>query len=300
MPKSILKKPPTIDKVSSIPAARSREDRIRETALYHANLIQHRKDIEALVLKSTETLLDLPSLPPSNPVNPSSEDALTVKRLLRPFQTSDYDALIEERNIDNKCGYVLCPRSNKFEDNKARFRILQSAAKGADAFKVVESQMLEKWCSDQCAKRALYIRVQLNEEPAWKRADNFGSDIVLLEDTLTAEQDQVAKARSTGGLEKLEVGPGEDRVMAAMKELAVERGDGNAVSRASRIVEVDIHEKISVPGKGPSLPVRSDGHGGSKDLHGSIEGYTPTFSNKTSIETESPEEIDDDDIIPTI
>ncbi len=51
-PKSILKKTP-------YPAtSSSKEARDREVALYHANLIQQRKDIELEILLSLETLID--------------------------------------------------------------------------------------------------------------------------------------------------------------------------------------------------------------------------------------------------
>ena len=300
MPKSILRKPLLTDSLSSSPATRSREDRNRETALYHANLLQQRKDVEALVLASTETLLDFPSSCNSNPGKPSSKDASAVKSLLKHFQPSDYDALVEERNIDRKCGYVLCPRSNRLQDTKAKLRILQSTAKGAGAFRVVESQSLEKWCSDQCGKMALYIRVQLNEEPAWTRAGNVGDDIALLEISTAAKQGQDAESRLIQELEKLEIGQGEERVIATMKELAIERGDGDAVSEASRFVEVDIRENINLTVRNKSPPVTSTGSLGSEALHDSIEGYRSRFSNGKTMRKDDHDGEEDEDMIPTI
>ena len=55
MPKSILKKYPVVDRAVSTPISNSQEEHNRETALYHANLLQQRKDVEAVVLTSTET-----------------------------------------------------------------------------------------------------------------------------------------------------------------------------------------------------------------------------------------------------
>ncbi len=301
MPKSILKKAPVTDEAILIPTARSREDRNRETALYHANLLQQRKDVEALVLTSTETLLDLPSSPDSNPANPSGKDASVVKRLLRSFQPSDYDALIEERNIDKKCGYILCPCANRLEDTKAKLRIIPSKGKGADAFRVVERRALEKWCSDQCGKRALYIKVQLNEEPAWARASNIGGDITLLEDSLVTKQSQEVDSRLAEGLGKLEIGLGEERVIAAMKELAIERGDGYAVSKASRLVEADIRENTTATVRESSSPTASNANCGLEGLHESIEGYRPKLSSgKLSRRGIFDGEDDDEDMIPTI
>ena len=299
MPKSILKKPLTTDKAITEPAVRSREDRNRETALYHANLLQHRKDIEALVLASTETLLDFPPFSDSDLANPSSKDASIVKNLLKPFQPSDYDALIEERNINKKCGYVLCPRRNRLQDTQAKLRILQSKGRGADALRVVERQSLEKWCSDQCGKRALYIKVQLNEEPAWARAGSVG-DFVLLEDTPAAKQSQDVQSRPAEGLEKLDVGLGEEKVISAMKELAIERGDGDATSRASRLVDVAIHENTSAAIRGPSSPATSTKCHGSGGLHNAVEGYRSKFSDGRIMQRDDLDEDDDQDMIPNI
>ena len=300
MPKSILKKPPATDKVIASPPPHSREERNRETALYHANFLQQRRDVEALVLASTETLLDFPSLPDADPANPSSEDASAVKTLLKPFQPSDYDALIDERNIDRKCGYMLCPRSNKLQNTDAKLRILQSAGKGPDALRVVERQTLEKWCSDECGKRALYIRVQLNEEPAWTRAGGFSGNICLLENAPRPKQSQEAGLILVQGLEKLEISLEEDRVVAAQKELAIERGDGDAVSRASRLVEVDIHENSNSSAKEPSSPTASIEHRETHGLHGSIEGYNPKLSNSKIVRRSDLGGDDDEDAIPNV
>jgi hypothetical protein len=301
MPKSILKKYPVVDRAVSIPIGNSQEEHNRETALYHANLLQQRKDVEAVVLTSTETLLDFPSTPDSNPAKPSNRDASTVRHLLKSFQPSDYDALIEERNIDRKCGYLLCPRANRLEDTNAKLRILQSRGKGADAFRVVESRTMERWCSDRCGKRALYIKVQLNEDPAWTRASSVGDDIALLEDSLAAKQDQEAESRLAEGLEKLEIGLGEERVIAAMKELAIERGDGDAVGKASRLVKVGIHENRNAAVRELSSPAASSEICGPEGLYDSIEGYKPKFSSGKTPQMHHIDSDDDGkDIIPTI
>lgn len=301
MPKSILKKYPVVDRAVSTPISNSQEEHNRETALYHANLLQQRKDVEAVVLTSTETLLDFPSTPDSNPAKPSNRDASTVRRLLKSFQPSDYDALIEERNIDRKCGYLLCPRANRLEDTNAKLRILQSRGKGADAFRVVESRAMERWCSDRCGKRALYIKVQLNEDPAWTRASSVGDDIALLEDSLAAKQDQEAESRLTEGLEKLEIGLGEERVIAAIKELAIERGDGDAVGKASRLVKVGIHENTNAAVRELSSPAARSEICGPEGLYDSIEGYKPKFSSGKTPQMHHIDSDDDGkDIIPTI
>ena len=273
-------------------ATQAHHDRNYNTALYHANLIQAQKDAETLILASTETLLDLPSSPTADSSHPSPKDAALVKNSLRPFQPSDYDALIEERNINKTCGYILCPRPNRVDPTSAKFRILYGKSKAPDALRIVDKAFVEKWCSDDCGRRALYIKVQLNEEPAWTRSAGSSGDIVLLDDS--DEPD----VQFLEGMKGLNIDAEEQHVVAQMKALAIERGDGNAPSRSFGLVEVGVKENVEPLGKTPSAPKAS----ASGELaSGSIEGYHP----KSMIpEERSENSLDDDeeseDIIETI
>lgn len=282
MPHSIPKKsnlPP--DTVSDHQPAHSREERNKQTALYHAQLLEQRKDTEALVLVSIEALLDLPTSPDADPARPSQPDAAMVRNSLRPFQPSDYDALIEERNTNNQCGYVLCPRVNRKQDTNAKYRILRGKGKDSD-LKFVLTQSLEKWCSDQCGKRALYVKVQLDEQPAWTRVGSFSSDIELLEDTTSADtmMDQVE------GTSDLDVENAANR----LKALALERGEEHPSSRSTAFAALAVRESSSFTGK-----VSPPG-GGSDGPSNTIEGYVPKFSAMTLEEGQEIEE----DMLPTI
>ena len=200
MPQSLLEVSPISYTVPIRPDSYPREDCVKETALHHAQIIQQRKDIEALTLVSIESLLDLPSSPSADAGRPSLADSTVVKHCLRPFQPSDFDALIEERNINQQCGYVLCPRLKQSQDTQSKYRILRGEGKGRDALKFVETHTLERWCSNDCRKRALYIKLQLSEEPAWIRAHSIDESIVLLKDESTEE---VREAGGTGITERL-------------------------------------------------------------------------------------------------
>lgn len=292
MPRSILKNPHSAAPASEAPAVRSREVRNRETALYHADLLQQRKDVEALILESTETLIDVPSSTTADPACPSPSDAALVKNSIRSFQPSDYDALIEERNINRRCGYVLCPRPNRLKDTKAKYRILHGHGKGSDALKFVDKHSLEKWCSDDCGKRALYVKVQLNEQPAWTRSATTGGDVVLLEDGNDSQEQAGGTAALIEGMKNLDVGLGEEEMIAKMKALAIERGDGNAPSRSFGLAEVGIQEKNRDDSREPSPP--------SNSMSGdSIEGYRPRFlDNALTRKAQGLEQ--DDDIMGTI
>ena len=286
MPHSILK-----NAVSSI-SAQSRDDRNRETALYHAQLLQQRKDVEALILASTEALLELPSSPAADPARPCLQDTVLVKNSLKTFQPSDYDSLIEERNINKQCGYVLCPRPNRQEDTKAKYRILPS--KKGDTVNFVERHTLERWCSDACAKRALYVKVQLCEEPAWTRAGSAGGDIVLLEDERNNQEKHEDDSTLTEKLRSLDMGLEEDEVVTRMNALAIERGDKKASSRSLGLAEIDVREKNV---NSTAFAKASSGKAG--DLEDSIEGHTPRFPRKEAKDEESDNDTDED-LMPTI
>lgn len=160
--KSILKK-------TNYPDVANKTDRNREIALYHANIIQQRKNFELEILFSIETLIDYPlAPPPADASNPSPADILRFRDLIQSFQPSDYDSLIVERNINERCGYALCPNSRHREEGSGNYRLLGTSGKAKD-FRVVKKEALEKWCSHTCALRAMYVKTQLNQLPAWDR-----------------------------------------------------------------------------------------------------------------------------------
>ncbi|KAH8808982.1 Rtr1/RPAP2 family-domain-containing protein [Xylogone sp. PMI_703] len=268
--KSILKK--------STPATSttSKEERDRQLALYHATIIQQRKDVELEILLSTEKLIDFPeATAPYNASNPSPADAHTFKSLLRPFQPSDYDALVQERNINEHCGYTLCPNPRVRETGGGIYRILGMSGKAKD-FKVVKKEELEKWCSEACARRALYVRVQLSDTPAWEREAHSATDAeIKLLDEPKSEVQMLSE-----NLERMDLdqsNPAESRQNAT--NLALERGD---TSRATRngLVNVTIKEKeVQKPAEPPSfededLTDRLD------TLHLSLEGHTTRFGTE--------------------
>lgn len=278
-PKSILKK-------ASYPATtQSKEDREHAIALYHANLIQQRKDIELNILLSTETLIDYPlAKSPYDASNPSPADAREFKQLLRPFQPTDYDELIQERNINEKCGYTLCPRPRVKDGSGGKYRLIGTNGKAKD-FKVVQKEELEKWCSEACAKRALYVRVQLSESPAWEReAAGSTVNIDLLDEPKTTDGAIVE------GLENLNLHSGKEDKQQDAAELALERGDKGLAAKTG-LVDVNIQEKdIQRPAEAPSL---DDLSGRLDTMHLTLEGHTPEFGSRR--QRRRAEELEDED-----
>jgi len=256
--------------------------------LYHANLLQHRKDIEFEILLSTETLIDYPlATAPYSASNPSSTDAQQFKTLLRPFQPSDYDALILERNINEHCGYTLCPNRRVTDGAAGRYRLIGKYGKAKD-FKVVDRAEVEKWCSEACARRALYVRVQLSESPAWER-ENLGADVDLLDEP-KPEEDVV-----TDGIGKLHLDATEEssRTQDAA-DLALERGDKGLAAKKG-LVDVTIQEKdVREAPQPPSfdaedLPDRLD------SMHLNLEGHITKFGSARHRRHHGMEDEDDEE-----
>ncbi|KAM5345295.1 hypothetical protein ACJ41O_011157 [Fusarium nematophilum] len=245
--KGILKKPKTAAKETDVDP--------KEVALQHARIIQHRKDLESEILDSLILLSEYPLVrdPPHSAANPAPSDVADFKAHVRLFQPSDYDDLIVERNVNELCGYTLCSRPRRQVGPGGEWKI---AASGD----IVKRKDLEMWCSQKCARRALYVKVQLNETAAWERAGIPDIEIELLDEEGT-EADRVA--RKLGDL-KLEEQRQAARDTAA---LALERGERNA-SQANDKVQVTLKEKdVKAPSPMTDTPDVYD------DEHLLVEGY---------------------------
>ncbi|KAJ4423691.1 hypothetical protein N0V82_001577 [Gnomoniopsis sp. IMI 355080] len=280
--KGILKKPtPSTTSTSTLQAPPNPHD-ARTVALHHASLLQTRKDTEAAIFDNLLALLDLPLHTSHPPTSPHPADVATFNDLLRPFQPSDYDDLITERNLaDNRCGYALCPNRRRRFAGAGTYKMIN---KGRRDFDIVETRELERWCSTECTRRALWIKVQLNETAAWERVglpelkielypekDAIGKDKtaadVKQESTTTEEQAEAGKlAKGVADLQLVD----ERKAAQDQVALAVERGE-NAHDMSMRTFDLAIREKkVVTQAEAPSLgtdPARG----------GSIEGYKPKF-----------------------
>ncbi|EFW13735.1 hypothetical protein D8B26_003734 [Coccidioides posadasii str. Silveira] len=287
-------------------------------ALHHARHIQARKDTEAAILSYIELLMTLPSDPDADPASPSEEDVSTFKSALVPFQPSDYDNLILERNIDGRCGYTLCPKDHRKEDPKAKFRIVWGpkgsgpGGRGKE-MKVVPKEQLEKWCSDKCAERALYVRVQLSEEPAWERIDKKNMNLLLLEEGREGHQiDRKGKQPVTSmptvedKFRNLNIGSSIEAEQDALgcppgrltvndgdssRMLAMERGDSPTIASDKERVPVRIVEKDSTAASAPTLESGSMQGGSIEGFHPQLHPYRPRT------ETSYDNSLEDDDML---
>lgn len=279
LPKSILKASSATLKDTPQPPTFSREEHNRQLALHHARLLQDRKDIESQILASIENLLDFPSSSNASPSDPSSADAATVTEALKPFQPSDYEALIEERNINHRCGYVLCPRGNISQNTNGRYRIL--TGKKTD-FRVVETKELEKWCSDECGKMAVYLRVQLNKEPAWTRDWSAGDLLTLYKERVDHEGADATShtSRKSGSSDA------DDETKSRLTALAIERGQKGESDKVS--TKLAIRVKDNIKREESPVPPSIENHEGD-----AIEGYIPRGEHIPKQTSGQVENVDD-------
>jgi len=153
-------------------------DRVRFTALRHAQEIEEKKKLQARIADLVVDAFDLPSDPSADPAHPSGPDLKLFKECLRLFQPTDLDDLVYERNVDDRCGYALCSKPNK-KINHGGDKVWNRMT-GKD-FKFVSKADMERWCSTLCGERTIFIRAQLSTEPAWLR-DTPVESVKLLDD----------------------------------------------------------------------------------------------------------------------
>lgn len=240
----------------------STTDRNRQIALHHARRIQDRKDLEARIFQNLEELIDFPTSENTSQARPSPHDLCRFRSLINPFQVSDYDALIEERQAASKCAYVFCPNPLKKDTSRgAHLRLVW----GRDELKVVPSQKYETWCSKACAKQAMFIKVQLSETPAWERVGASSPiQIELLEETDAGTETSLQAQMSRLTMERADEGELRD----AREQLALERGESTTSAKVAMVMRDDVKENIHVSApKPPSMARAQSG--------GSIEGYLP-------------------------
>lgn len=276
--KSILKPP----RSSHSAQAKTRAE-AEQIALAHARIIQQQKDLELQILEAIETLSTYPLtvLPAVSASRPAPSDASSFKSLIRPFQPSDYDDLVEERNVLGRCGYALCPRPRRTDLGGARYALVNHNR--AD-FAVVETRDLQRWCGEACARRALYVKVQLSETAAWERAAMPDVRIDLLDE----QEDESEAGKEVGGAAGLEedvarLRLGEQRkAKSDSAALSLERGDvleRGDEGKSRRVVplapkmELSIREKdVTKPARPPKQDEDADGDG-----HLVLEGYKARF-----------------------
>ncbi|XP_014552176.1 hypothetical protein COCVIDRAFT_110995 [Bipolaris victoriae FI3] len=297
-PKSILKKTPAVaanapTTTTTTTTTKAVNPRHLAVARHHASVLEDRKRVEAEVLQAVMTLMDFPSSPDADAKRPTPADARFFQTAIIPFQPADYDALIEERNIADKCGYALCPRPK----TKARSTAKKQFVDTEDGVQIVDRKVLEVWCSDDCARRALYVKVQLSEEPAWLRQGGYGDKIELMVEN-EEEHRVTLPLRPKQPVASTKDQDEDDDVDAAwaaredaMADLALERGEkpGQVTKANSDLVQDQILERPlnNAPPQPPSLPTQTSDH------TMAIEGHVPRINRKDKDDDEDEDDPQD-------
>ncbi|SPO05822.1 uncharacterized protein DNG_08509 [Cephalotrichum gorgonifer] len=249
------------------PLHRTPKQSPRQVAIQHALILEQRKKLEAQILESLITLSEYPLIrsPDHSAANPAPEDIADFKKHVRNFQPSDYDDMVIERNANGLCGYVLCPNPKKKATRGGAWKLVGASS---SSFDIVDRKEHEKWCSQLCARRAAYVKVQLNETAAWERMGIPDIDIDLLPESANSE----SKSESEKQEKRNQTKAAKDAAA-----LAVERGD----SQTGPLLTVTLRPKeITSPptSMDPNDPEYEE------DSHLRLEGYKP----KTLLDTYTP------------
>lgn len=217
-----------------------------DTAIQHAHLIQEQKAIILANLNSIEQLSDYPSS-----ASPSASETSTFLSAMVDFQPSDYDALIEERHVNGRCGYTLCANAPRKQGPKAPWL----------------RNKVENWCSDDCAKKALYVKAQLSETPAWERRAGDRTPLVLYGGA------GAAAAAKTTQTTQLPLRQKPTSTVYDDRDLAYERGEVDKVADAKmdKVIKAEVQENSVISSVMPPTTTRF----ADSDVHDLIEGYQP-------------------------
>ncbi|KAI0150461.1 Rtr1/RPAP2 family-domain-containing protein [Xylariaceae sp. FL1272] len=274
-PKGILKKPSSNPAIAGTDHDKPKPSP-RDIATQHAQIIHSRHALEDQISESLITLSKYPLSrgPAYSAATPPPADAETFRNLIRLYQPSDYDDLIEERNANNLCGYTLCSLPRSRVTSGGTFKLVNYGRKD---FNIVPTKELEKWCSQKCAKRAMYVKVQLSETAAWERAGVESIRIDLFEEETPV--DDIARGVEGMSLEA-------QKSARNARDLALERGDKMNNGKVAKLaVKVNLREKMAItPAQEPVLDI-------GKQAHLLMEGYETTFEaseKKASQDGEHP------------
>ncbi|KAM0323451.1 hypothetical protein ACHAQA_008730 [Verticillium albo-atrum] len=251
----------------------------KELALQHARILQQRKDLEAQILDSLILLSEYPATKGRRPASdPAPSDVAGFKTHVRLFQPGDYEDLIEERNANKLCGYTLCAKPKPQSSRGGPWKLMNVGSKD---FGIVDRKEMERWCSQDCKRRAMYVKVQLSETAAWERAGFPDIEIELMGEDRPAKDPVAQTTEGVGNLRLDDRNPGEDSAA-----LALERGD-TGTETAPGTLSLTIREKEVAPPVEPDSDEEDSDQ--ERDAHLLIEGHKPG-AGKTRAQQEAIED----------
>lgn len=291
--KGILKRPSarshpskTANLVSRLNAADEaspeRTSSLLEQAVKQAEILQRLKESgdirEPVALEVFERLSQFPlhRSPSLSASNPSQEDAAEFISAVEKFIPSEYDDLIEERNILGNCGYTLCPRPRRTYVGEWKIHTT-GIARSAD---------LNRWCSEKCAVRALHIKVQLDNPTYVRRRDaQAGGKVItvtkieLREEDRPRQQQPEQKQQTDGQTAQ----PSEDVIM---KDEDPATDEGKSFLTPSRNAALQAERIGGRPGAAAALTLgaNADKHSAAAEAAANLKLNLPIRSRETQIE----------------
>lgn len=112
---------------------------------------EQRFKIEKLVFVWQEKLFSQPKI-----------SAHTLQRAVTYLQPKTYEEIVEERVVQEWCGYPLCDDAPKLQE-------LQKYKISLSRRKVYDQSELANYCSNACYHKSKYYTLQLSDEPVWFR-----------------------------------------------------------------------------------------------------------------------------------
>lgn len=185
--------------------------------------------------------------------------------------------MIEERHVNGRCGYTLCANAPRKAVTKAPW---------------MKSKGVENWCSDDCAKKALYVKAQLSETPAWERRAGDRNPLVLYGGAAAAKTPVPAQA----GMQMQLTVRQKTQSAADERDLAYERGEVDRVADAKmdKVLKAEVQENSVTSSVMPPTQTTFAG----SDVHDLIEGYQPRGvpqGNRVTIKSEDADSDEEDD-----
>lgn len=87
------------------------------------------------------------------------------------LQPNGYEEVIEERNLEDWCGYPLCSNTRKVVTSKYKISLSER--------KVFDQTELASYCSIDCLQRSRFYIGQLSDIPLWSR-DTATADVEVI------------------------------------------------------------------------------------------------------------------------
>ncbi|AGO13318.1 AaceriAFR175Cp [[Ashbya] aceris (nom. inval.)] len=134
----------------------------------------------------------------------------TLKYVGRFFTKTTYSDLIDERNLNKRCGYPLCGQSQGRIRDPYENRRVSSFLTQNNPYKYLTS-----FCSKLHFRCSQFYQVQLSDEALFARVgvhldDYEAGRVVLLEEAMAEERDLRTMIRGMNGLSLAENGAGDE------------------------------------------------------------------------------------------